>query len=140
VVPFAGTPEGTVKWAPAVRFEQCYLSVYPGKESSVYLTRETYALLGRPKKIAVFPMGRTVAFSPANKYGVEVSFNVNKQPFIVHHEAAKAIGPGGRANYSYDEEDRDILRGGGTRRYFYFRVSSNVPATPKAKPKTPAKR
>jgi hypothetical protein len=129
-----------MKWAPAIDFGKCYLSVYPGKEGSVYLTRETYMLLGRPKKIAVFPMGKTVCFSPANKYGVEVMFSANKQPFVIHPEAARTIGPGNRATFSYDEEDRDILRGGGTRRYFYFRVNNNVPATPRAKPKTPAKR
>lgn len=128
------------KWAPAVRFDQCYLSVYPGKENAVYLTRETYALMGRPKNVAVFPMGKTVVLSPASKYGVRVSFSTNGQPFIVHPEAAEAIGTGNRSFYAYDEEDVDLVGKSRKRRYFYFRVNSNVPATPKARPKTPARR
>lgn len=127
-------------WRPAVDFARCYLSVYPGKEGLVYLTREAYSILGRPKRVAVFPMGKTVCLSPAQKYGEKVLFSANGQPFVVHRGAAEAIGPGGRANYSYDEEGYDFLRRGGTRRYFYFRVSKSVPATPKARPKTPAKR
>ncbi len=125
-------------WKPAVEFGKCYLSVYKDKKHFVYMTKETYALLGKPKRIMVFPIGRTIAFSPAKKHGAEVMFNVNGQPFVVHQEASAAIGTGGRAYYAYDEEDYD--EDWNKRRYFYFRVSSSAPATPRARPKNQATR
>lgn len=128
----------SLSWRPAIEFDKCYLMTYPGK-GVVYITQEAYRLMGRPKKLVVFPMGKTICLSPAKTYGTEVLFNSSGQPYIVHPEARKAIKPGLRAYYAYDEEDYDFIRGGGTRRYFYFRVSNNVPAAPKKKPAAPAK-
>jgi len=135
-----------MKWAPAVRFEECYLSVYSSKEKYVYLSKEIFLLLNSPKRIMVSLIGKTIVFSPARKYGVKVLFNINGQPFIVHKEANEAISSlGNRAYYLYDEEDYDYSDQYGKyprqkRRYFYFRVNNNVPVMPATRPKTPAKR
>jgi len=135
-----------VNWTPAVRFNQCYLSVYESKENFVFLTKETYWLLGRPKRVMAFPMGKAICLSPARKYGEKVFFNSTGQPYFILSGAGAVIGPGQRAYYSHDEEDRncdeDIDRKWHRvrRRYFYFRVSSRVPATPNASPNKPATR
>lgn len=112
-----------MRWKPAVSFDKCYLSVYPGKNKLVYLTREVYALMGRPRKLVVHPIGSKVVLSPSRKYGTDVMFGVGGQPYIVCPEASRIIGPGNRAYYSYDEEDYDerwIKR-----HYFYFCVRRN---------------
>ena len=105
-------------WKPAVQFDRCFLSVYRGRK--VYMTVEAYNMMGRPKKVVVFIMGRTVCLSPARVHGTDVKFTQSGQPFIFHNEASKAIGPGSRAFYSHDEVDYDLDRRS-KRRYFYFK-------------------
>lgn len=140
------------KWRPAVAFEQCYLSVYHGKDKLVYLTREAYYLMGKPRRIMVFPAGKSIALSPALKYGSEVKF-ADGQPFISSPEASRIIGPGNRAYYSYDEFDYDyysdykgkypyVGRNRKNRKrnrwYFYFRVNRSAAAAPATRPANPA--
>lgn len=125
---------------PSISFDQCYLSVYESKAGLVYMTKELYSLMGRPARILFTLMGRTVVLSPARKYGLEVAFNTNGQPFVHSLELSKAIGPGHKAYYSYDESDYDIYGRGGKRTYFYFRISSDVVIIPKPKPIPPDSR
>lgn len=135
-----------MSWVPAIRFDRCYLSVYEGKEDLVFLTKEAYWMLGMTKRLMVFPIGKTICLSPAWKYGEKVLFNSTGQPYFVSPDAGVAIGPGQRAYYLYDEEDRncdeDIDRRWhhAKRRYFYFRVSNKVPTVPNIKPNKPATR
>ena len=121
------------EWEPAIDFSKCYLSVYPTKETCVFLSREAfYLLLNKPKRLIVAINGDVITLSPARKHGVEVKFS-SGQPYIIHPELGHLIGPGGRAQYDYDEE-----RGG--YRYFYFclvrkskpNVPNNTPRAPKA--------
>jgi len=126
-------PKEETKWEPAIDFSKCYLSVYPTKETCVFLSREAFhLLLGRPKRLVVSIEGNVITLSPARKHGEEVKFS-SGQPYIIHPKLGHLIGAGGKAQYDYDEER-------GCHRYFYFRlvkkskpnVPSNTPRAPKA--------
>lgn len=107
-------------WRPAVEFDKCYLSVYHDHPARVYLSREAYWLMGRPKWIRVSLDRGTMALSPssADRGGLPVQLNPAGQPYIVHRELGACIGPGGRAVYDYDEQVRVCGRFGA--RLFYF--------------------
>lgn len=125
----------TEKWEPAIDFRKCYLAVYPGKTTCVFLSRETYVMMGRPKKVIVSLIGDTIALSPALKYGNEVKLNPAGQPYIVCPALGSFIGPDGRALFDYDEQ---IWRW----RWFYFRCasSSRRPVPPNKSPMMPRAR
>jgi len=129
-------------WKPAISFDRCYLSVYPGKEGKVYITRELYWLMNRPRKINAVVMGDRIALSAGVKYGYDVVFRKGKQPYIISSEISKAIGPGNRAYYSYDEEEAGFYdkkwKRYRKRRYYYFRVRRRVTPAPSRKPNPPA--
>lgn len=107
-------------WKPAVEFDRCYLSVYRSRLSRVYLSREAYWLMGRPKFVAAKIQGDVVALSPAGQgAGLPVRFTPAGQPYVVCRELGKAIGPDNRAVYDYDEQVRERGRFGA--RVFYFK-------------------
>jgi len=128
-------------YRPAISFDRCYLSVYPGKSGKVYLTRELYWLMGRPRKVNAMVIGDRIILSAGVKYGYDVVFMKGKQPYIVSPEVSKAIGPGNRAYYSYDEEDYGFYdnkwKQYRKRRYYYFRVKRSVMPAPNRKPSPP---
>jgi hypothetical protein len=99
-------------WTPAVDFTRCYLSAYEGgKTSCVFISREAYWLMGKPKRLVVM-VGDVIALSPAVKYGVPVKVDHTGQPYVVHKGLWRRIGPGNRVVYDYDE-----TRQYSTRRY-----------------------
>jgi len=126
----------TINWKPAIDFDECYLAVYSGKGTCVYISREAYELLGRPRKVVVSLKGDTISLSPARKHGTDVHFNRTKQPYIIHRLAGRAIGPGNKAYFDYDERRRDEKRR--LRYFFYFLVRSTNPA-PTMSPAAPAR-
>jgi hypothetical protein len=112
----AGAP-----WRPAIEFDRCYLSVYCDRPNRVYLSREAYWLMGRPKLVRALVQGGVVALSPSDpaRGGLPVRFNPAWQPYVVCRELGEAIGPGNRAVYDYDEQVRERGRFGA--RLFYFK-------------------
>ncbi len=102
---------GERTWRPAIDFAACYLSVYPSKTTWVFLSREAYWMMGRPKGVAVSVGGGRVALYRWSKKETAVRFSSSGQPYIVCPRLAAAIGAGGRAVFDYCERGR-----------FYFRV------------------
>lgn len=110
------------EWRPAVDFGKCYLSVSHDRLSRVYLSREVYWLMGRPKWVNVEVGENTVAISPsdAQRGGLPIKLNPAGQPYIVHHLLGSRIGPGNRVLFDYDEQVRDARGRFAGPRKFYF--------------------
>ncbi|MGB9887906.1 MAG: hypothetical protein ACPLRW_13075 [Moorellales bacterium] len=112
-------------WKPAVDFNKCYLSVCKDLPYRVYLSRELYWLMGRPKFVRWWAEEGTVVVSVPYRPGKDIlpiRISSSGQPYVTSRNLGELIGLGNKLYYDYDER----IRGPGGKfgpRVFYFRTA-----------------